>query len=168
MSRLRGAHHVDRDVPEFLQELRVAQTGGQVYFAFLFSVAFLPAFAELSDGQRVLYAWNLLVIAMSSAVLVAPVAIHQWNFGRGLRPAWLVMTHVLALVGLALLGIGVTLGMTLVSTVISPGGPLWLPVATATTLVACWLILPLIVRIKGANWPVSDHVGTNDLRLPER
>lgn len=159
MSRLRGAHHVDRAIPEFLQELRVAQTGGQVYFAFLFSVAFLPTFERLSDGQRLLYSLSLLVIAMSSAVLVAPVAIHQWNFGHGLRPAWLAMTHVLALVGLGLLGLGVTLGITLVSTVIQPGGALWLPVVTASTLVVCWLLLPFVVRLKGADWPISDHGG---------
>jgi hypothetical protein len=155
MSRLRGAHHVDRDVPEFLQELRVAQTGGQVYFAFLFSVAFMPTFEQLSDGQRTLYAWALLVVALSSAVLVAPVAVHQWNFGRGLRPQWLVMTHVLALLGLALLAVGMTLGMTLVASVIAPHGEVWLPVATAAALVVCWLVLPLVVRVRGSAWPVT-------------
>lgn len=155
MSRLRGAHHVDRDVPEFLQELRVAQTGGQVYFAFLFSIAFMPTFEGLSDGQRGLYAWNLLIVALSIVVLVAPVAVHQGNFGRGLRPQWLVMTHVLALIGLALLAIGMTLGMTLVATVIHPDGDLWLPASTATALVACWLVIPLVVRLRGSDWPVS-------------
>jgi hypothetical protein len=162
MSRLRGAHHVDRDVPEFLQELRVAQTGGQVYFAFLFSVAFTPTFKELSDGQRTLYAWDLLVVALSSAVLVAPVAVHQWNFGRGLRPQWLVMTHVLALLGLALLAVGMTLGMTLVASVIAPTGDLWLPVGTASALVVCWLIIPLVVRMRGSTWPVTDAEEDDD------
>lgn len=162
MSRIRGSHHVDRDVPEFLQELRVAQTGGQIYFAFLFSVAFMPTFAGLSEGQRQLYTWNLFVVALSSAVLIAPVAVHQWNFGRGLRPQWLVMTHLLALLGLGLLGVGMTLGMTLVATVIQPGGSQWLPVATAASLVACWLVLPLIVRIWGSSWPVSEADDEDD------
>jgi len=133
----------------------VAQTGGQVYFAFLFSVAFMPAFDELCDGQRTLYAWNLLVVALSSVVLVAPVAVHQWNFGRGLRPQWLVMTHVLALLGLGLLALGMTLGMTLISTVIQPHGDVWLPVAMATALVLCWLVIPVVVRLHGSTWPVA-------------
>lgn len=156
MSRIRGPHHVDRDIPEFLQELRVAQTGGQIFFAFLFSIAFTPTFEGLSESQRTLYAWNLLVVVLSGAVLVAPVAVHQWNFGRGLRPQWLVMTHVLALVGLLLLGVGITMGMALVASVIGVGADLWLPVAAAAALAVCWLLLPLVVRISGDAWPVSE------------
>lgn len=156
MSRLRGSHHVDRDIPEFLQELRVAQTGGQIYFAFLFTVAFTPTFEHLSDEQRALYWWDLLVVGIAGAVLVAPVAIHQWNFGEGMRPQWLVVTHVLALLGLALLGVGMTLGMALVSSLIYPDGNPWLTLVTAVALVLCWLVLPLIVRVSGSRWPVSE------------
>lgn len=156
MSRISGAHHVDRDVPEFLQELRVAQTGGQIYFAFLFSVAFMPTFSDLTEQQRTLYAWDLLVVAVSTAVLIAPVAVHQWNFGRGLRPQWLVMTHVLALVGLGLLGIGMTLGMALVGSVLHPDGDTWLALSAAAALVLCWLGIPLVVRLSGRLWPVED------------
>lgn len=155
MSRVRGPHHVDRDIPEFLQELRVAQTGGQIYFAFLFSVAFMPTFEELDDMQRALYSWNLLVVALSGAVLVAPVAVHQWNFGQGLRPQWLAMTHVLALVGLALLGLGIVLGVTLVSSVVDATATYWLPVSVAAALVGCWVLLPLWVNSRGDSWQVS-------------
>ena len=46
---MRREHNVDRDLPEILQELRVAQTGGQLFFAFLFTVAFAPVLATASD-----------------------------------------------------------------------------------------------------------------------
>lgn len=55
MSRPQGPHNVDRDLPEFLQEVRVAQTGGQIFFAFLFTIAFSPGFDALDDGQQTLY-----------------------------------------------------------------------------------------------------------------
>ena len=47
-----GRHDVERDIPEILQEVRVAQTGGQLFFAFLFSVAFAPGFDDLDAHCR--------------------------------------------------------------------------------------------------------------------
>jgi hypothetical protein len=50
-------------------------TGGQLFFAFLFSIAFAPGFSSLSDTQRVLYGWNLFDsppwLAYASAALLA-------------------------------------------------------------------------------------------------
>lgn len=82
-----GRHDVERDIPEILQEVRVAQTGGQLFFAFLFSVAFAPGFDDLDGQQRLLYACDLFVVATASTLLVAPVAIHRWNFGRVCGPS---------------------------------------------------------------------------------
>ena len=101
-----GRHDVERDIPEILQEVRVAQTGGQLFFAFLFSVAFAPGFDDLDGQQRLLYACDLFVVATASTLLVAPVAIHRWNFGRGLRPQFLVAAHWLACAGLVFLAVG--------------------------------------------------------------
>ena len=156
-SRIRGRYDVDRDLPELLQELRVAQTGGQLFFAFLFSVAFTPAFESLSDAQRLLYGWDLFVVASATTVLVAPVAVHQWNFGRGLRPQLLVVTHVLTAVGLILLAIGLLLGITLVATVVFPDAPFWLPSASAVLLLSAWVALPVATQWSGRQWPVGDR-----------
>ncbi|MFF1868816.1 DUF6328 family protein [Kitasatospora herbaricolor] len=38
-----------------LQEVRVSQTGGQILFGFLISVAFMPRFAALPDFDKSLY-----------------------------------------------------------------------------------------------------------------
>lgn len=156
MSRVRGDHDVDRDLPELLQEVRVAQTGGQLFFAFLFSVAFAPGFQSLSQGQRTLYAWDLFVVASAVTVLVAPVAVHQGVFGRGLRPALLVTTHVLTLLGLGLSALGLVLGLALVASVAIPDAAGWLPAASGALLVICWVGLPSVVSRTGHRWHVRD------------
>lgn len=144
----RGEHNVDRAMLEALQELRVAQTGGQIFFAFLFTVAFAPAFDDATEGQRQLYAWALFVVAASVACLVAPVATHRLNFGRRIRPHLLAALEVFTILGLALLALGIVLGLLLISTFLFPDERFrWLPIAVGIVLVVCWLVVPLILRI---------------------
>lgn len=140
-----GRHDVERDIPEILQEVRVAQTGGQLFFAFLFSVAFAPGFDDLDGQQRLLYACDLIVVATASTLLVAPVAIHRWNFGRGLRPQFLVAAHWLACAGLVFLAVGLVLGLWLISSVVFPGAPAWIAIVSAAILVLAWLVLPMSI-----------------------
>ena len=144
---LRAEHNVDRDMPEIFQELRVAQTAGQIFFAFLFSIAFTPAFSSLTQSQRVLYGWDVFAVTASVAFLVGPVAAHRINFGRRVRLQLLVLTHVMMLIGLGLLMVGIILGVTLVSTVVFPGTTWLLPVACATVLVVSWIGVPTGLRI---------------------
>lgn len=146
MGRLDGKHDIDRDFAEMLQELRVVQTGGQLFFAFLFAVAFAPGFKELDDGQRLLYGWTLFVVASAITVLVAPVAFHRWNFGLGMRPDLLIVTHVFASIGIALLAAGMVMGMLLVSSVVFPGSPAWLALASAVLTTVSWVVVPLWLR----------------------
>ena len=49
---------VDRSYGEILQEVRVAQTGVQILFAFLLALAFTARFA-LSRGSSGTYTWSL-------------------------------------------------------------------------------------------------------------
>lgn len=133
---------------EVIQELRITQTGGQIFFAFLFGVAFTPVFERADDGQRTLYAWALFVIAVAVALLITPVALHRLNFGRRIRPQLLVATHAFATAGLAVLGLGIVLSMLLIATFVLPGQTLlWLPIGVAVVLVVCWLVVPLALRI---------------------
>lgn len=138
MSRPQGPHQVDRDLPEFQQDLRVAQTGGQIFFAFLFSIAFAPGFKALTDSERTLYLVTLVVVAASSVVLIAPVAVHQWNFGKGMRREWLVATHLLACLGLVLLALGLVLALVIVTDVVAPGG-WWVPAVLVGVVLIMWI-----------------------------
>lgn len=157
MSRVLAPHDVDRDLPELLQEVRVAQTGGQLFFAFLFSVAFAPGFAELTDAQRGLYGWDLFIVATAITVLVAPVATHRWLFGCRLRAQLLLVTHVLSVLGLALLAVGLILGLALIGSIVFPGSPPWLAASSALVVILFWIALPWWTRRTARSWQVPQE-----------
>jgi hypothetical protein len=143
---VQAPHDVDRAFGELLQEMRVSQTGGQIFFAFLFSVAFTPVMQRASDGQVRLYVWALVVVVASTAFLVVPVAAHRALFGRRARPSLLVVAHVTTMIGLGLLGLGIVLGMHLIGTVVIPEHPGWLSGTAAALLLVGWLGVPLVLR----------------------
>ena len=57
----------DRNLQEFLGELRVALPGVQVLFAFLLVVPFNQRFADVTSFQRTVYFATLLCAAAASA-----------------------------------------------------------------------------------------------------
>ena len=71
---------LDRNFLELLQELRVAQTGVQILFAFLLSLAFTQRFGVLTRIQRDIYIVALLAAAVAAALFIAPVAWHRVLF----------------------------------------------------------------------------------------
>src|SRR5687768_12760532 len=70
----------DRNWNEVLQELRVLQTGTQILTGFLLALAFQPAFADLTDGQRTIYLLLVVMSALSAIIALAPVALHRVLF----------------------------------------------------------------------------------------
>ena len=76
------AERDDRNLMELLQELRVAGLGVQVLFGFMLSLPFTTRFAKLSPLQSDLYVASLLLAAISTALLMAPVAYHRLVFQR--------------------------------------------------------------------------------------
>lgn len=94
---------LDRHFHELLQELRVAQTGVQILFAFLLGLAFTPRFAELSRDQELAYLVTLVLSALSAGFLIAPVAYHRAVYRRRLRHHLVGMGHRCLQLGLALL-----------------------------------------------------------------
>ena len=88
-SRTNGARReghlerADRNMVELLQELRVAQTGVQILFAFLRSLVFQHRFAEITQAQRWIYVVTLLLSVATAGLLVAPAAVHRVTFRRG-------------------------------------------------------------------------------------
>src|SRR5712691_13298888 len=70
----------DRNYGELLQELRVAQTGVQILFAFLLTLPFSPRFGQVSRFERATYVSTLLLAAGAAALLIAPVAFHRLVF----------------------------------------------------------------------------------------
>ncbi|MGA2474438.1 MAG: DUF6328 family protein, partial [Acidimicrobiales bacterium] len=69
-----------RNLSDLLQELRVAGLGVQMLFGFLLALPFTVRFTRLHRYQVDLSKTSLLFAALSTALLVAPVAYHRWVF----------------------------------------------------------------------------------------
>ena len=76
----------DRNFGDLLQELRVAQAGVQILFAFLLTLPFSAGFPHASAFQRDVYVVALLTAAASAAMLISPVAFHRALFRQGRKP----------------------------------------------------------------------------------
>src|SRR6266581_6983428 len=99
------AQRLDRNYAELLQELRVAQTGVQILFAFLLTIGFQQRFASITTFQRGVYVTTLVAAAVAAVLLIAPVAVHRLLFGRQLKNELVTFTARLAVGGLVFLAI---------------------------------------------------------------
>jgi len=145
---------LDRNFGELLQELRVTQTGTQILFAFLLTIAFSPEFDEVDDVVRGVYAATLVLCAVATALLIAPVAVHRTVFRRGRKRQLVILSDRCALAGVHVLLLAVTgaLFIALDRAMARPAA------ATVTAVVALltvglWVVLPVVVRVR------VDHAG---------
>jgi O-antigen/teichoic acid export membrane protein len=137
----------DRNFTELLQELRVAQTGVQILFAFLLTLPFSTRFGDVDALDKAVYVATLVTTATATALLIAPVSYHRRVFQQG-RKAQLVRTaSVLAQAGLGALLLSVTGAVFLVLHVVAGMG--WaagLGAAIVVLYVCLWYLLPVITR----------------------
>ena len=142
-----GAERADRNLAELLQELRVAGLGVQVLFGFLLSLPFTSRFSRLSPGQRDLYLACLVLAAVATALLLGPFAYHRLVFRRGQKEGLVRAASVMAICGLATVGLAVSAAVLLVTSYVASG----LAAALITASVACvfgalWFAFPLARR----------------------
>jgi uncharacterized protein DUF6328 len=138
------AERDDRNLIELLQELRVAGLGVQVLFGFLLSIPFTARFARLSHAQHGLYVATLLLAALATALLLAPVAYHRLVFRRHRKEQLVKDANVLAILGLAAVGLAVSAAVLLVVSFVDHGAT----VVVISVFVVClfavlWFVLPL-------------------------
>jgi len=91
---------LDRNYAELLQELRVAQTGPQILFAFLLTLAFTQRFSAVTAFQRGLYFVTLLLAAAAASLLIAPVSVHRLVFRQHEKDRLVDVANRLAIAGL--------------------------------------------------------------------
>jgi hypothetical protein len=106
---------IDRNLQEFLGELRVALPGVQVLFAFLLVVPFNERFPSITDFQKTVYFVTLLFTAAASVCLIAPTAQHRVEFRRQHKEQIMLMANRLAIAGLGFLAIAMTGAMLLIT-----------------------------------------------------
>lgn len=155
------AHRVDRNFAELLQELRVLETGVQILFAFLLSIAFQQRFERTDSFQRWVYVVTLLATAITIGLVVAPVAIHRFTFHEGLKDELVVVTAKLATAGLATLLVAVVGSLLLVlDWVIDRPFAVTVSAVFAAGFVLLWFVDPIRRRRRRRATPAGDTVST--------
>jgi hypothetical protein len=139
---------LDRNLTELVGELRVALPGVQVLFAFLLAVPFNQRFSQVSDFQKTVYLVTLLSTAASTAMLLAPSALHRVMFRQNDKQYIVVSANRYAIAGFGFLLVAITGAVLLVTDFIY--GDETAAVATAGVallLLTFWYALPLARRL---------------------
>ncbi|MBO1413454.1 hypothetical protein J0670_02410 [Streptomyces sp. FH025] len=134
----------DRRWTDLLQEVRVAQTGSQVLFGFLLSVVFMPRFAQLGGFDRGLYVATVVLGALATGALAAPVAYHRIFAGHRLKPELVDAAARLVAIGLLLLALTIGSALLLLLRVATGSAVAgWITGAVMFWFVSCWLLIPV-------------------------
>jgi hypothetical protein len=150
----------DRNMLELLQELRVAQTGVQILFAFLLTLSFTDRFGRIDEVQRWTYVATLLLSVLTAGLLVAPAAAHRLTFQQGLKPETVQLGQRLFVTGLATLALTLTGAVLLVLDVaVGRGFAIAAASGVGLALVGLWFVLPLPLLRRSSNHRSQDHLG---------
>jgi Na+/melibiose symporter-like transporter len=119
----------------------------QVLFGFLLSLPFNARFTRLNHLQRDLYLASLVLAAVATALLLGPVAYHRLVFRLGEKESLVRAASVMAIAGLATVGLAVSAAVLLVTGMVTGG----LPASLITIFVGClfaalWFAFPLARR----------------------
>jgi Family of unknown function (DUF6328) len=137
----------DRQMIELLNELRVAMPGVQILFGFLLTVPFSQGFQHATTFQKDVFFVTLLLVALSTACLIAPSTAHRVLFHQGQR-GWLIEHANRMLIGGALLlALALVGAVLLVTDYLFDGSAIFVfPPLLALTLLGMWFIWPLLRR----------------------
>ncbi len=142
-----STERLDRNWNSLLQELRVVQTGGQILTGLMLTIPFQQRFTDLNDGQQRLFLVSLVLAVLSTFTLIAPVALHRLLFRQRAVAELVARAHVLAMVGLALLGLALTGVLALIFDIVAGTvASVAAGVCTLGVFVAMWVIMPIRMR----------------------
>lgn len=148
-----------RNFSDLLQELRVAQTGVQILFAFLLTLPFSAGFPETNAFQRDVYLVALLAAAAAIALIISPVAFHRALFRRGRKPDLVWHSHRMATGGLAFTLVSMVSSVLLITDFVLPRVTAFVISGVAGLwFFTLWAALPMLSR---RNW-ADDEPDTED------
>jgi Family of unknown function (DUF6328) len=141
---------LDRHWNELLQELRLAQTGTQILFAFLLSIAFTTRFQDADRFTHVIFAGTLVTSALAMGLFLAPVSFHRIVFQKHLRDRMIPIAGRMARAGLILLLAAISGAVLLALNVVMPR-PIALTVVgiVLVCFITFWYVLPTWIRRTG-------------------
>jgi hypothetical protein len=138
---------LDRHWNELLQELRLAQTGTQILFAFLLSIAFQSKFQEADTFTHDVYAVTLVASALAVGLFLAPVSFHRIVYRHKLRDRMLPIAGKMAASGLVFLVLAIAGGVLLALDVVLTRAVAIIVVAVVLAwFTVFWYIIPAWVR----------------------
>ncbi|WP_327260380.1 DUF6328 family protein [Streptomyces sp. NBC_01232] len=139
----------DRQWQELIQEIRVAQTGVQILFGFLLTVAFTAHFQGLPQTDKVIYIVTVMLGALATGALIGPVSFHRIVSGRQIKPEAVAWASRLTFIGLILLLATCTSALLLVLRVATHNAVVpWLVAGVLAWYLLCWFVLPLWARVR--------------------
>jgi hypothetical protein len=160
VSRETDKQRWQRNFADLLQELRVAQTGVQILFAFLLTLPFSRGFPQTSQFQKYMYVVALLSAAAAAALIISPVAFHRALFRRGRKPELVTFAHNLATGGLAFTLVSVVSSVLLITDFVLPGPAAFaLSAVTGLWFLTFWAGLPLARRRRWADGDDDEPAG---------
>ena len=145
----RSQEDLDRELIELLNELRVTLPGVQVLFAFLLIAPFSQQFARINDVQKYAYLTALVSTALGSAFLIAPTPFHRLRFREHDKDSMLRISNRLAVIGTALLAVGMTSALFLVTDFLFRAPvPTLVTAFFASVIFSLWYGLPLVRKLR--------------------
>jgi hypothetical protein len=139
----------DRNFADLLQELRVAQTGVQILFAFLLTLPFSSGFPQTTRFQQDTYIVALIAAAFATAMIISPVAFHRALFRQGRKPELVRYAHRMASGGLGFMLIAMVSSVLLITDfLLNRWAAVILTVIAGAWFLTFWAFLPFARR----NW----------------
>jgi hypothetical protein len=134
----------DRKFGDLLQELRVMQTGAQLTAGFLLTLPFQQRFATLDDFQRDLYLVLVVLAGLTTATVLAPVAVHRRLSGEHVKERVIVAAHRLVFATLTCIALLVTGMVVLIfDVVVGRSAALLAGAGVACVILALFVAVPL-------------------------
>ena len=137
---------LDRKWNDLLQELRVMQTGAQLTAGFLLTLPFQTSFQHLDTFQTTLYLVLVVVAALTTAQVMAPVAIHRRLSGEHVKERLVRTAHRFVFGVLASIAVLIT-GMVVLIFDVVVDRPVALVVGTMMAAVLVVLLVALPGRL---------------------
>jgi hypothetical protein len=135
---------LDRELIEFLNELRVVLPGVQVLFAFLLTVPFTNQFQNVTNEQRQVYFWTFICTTVATALLIAPSAHHRLQFRQRDKERLLRTSNRLAIGGMVFLTLALVGAVYLVTDLLfHPAAAAVVTAAVGVVFGWFWWALPL-------------------------
>lgn len=152
------AQRLDRNFAELLQELRVVETGVQIFFAFLLTIPFQARFPSITGFQKSAYLVTLIAAGCAAVLLVAPVAVHRVLFRQRRKDVLVRFAGRCAAAGLALMLVSMLAAVLLIVDVVVGAAAAWAITGfLAVGAIVLWYVFPL--RWRREQTPFADDPG---------